>query len=249
MELSWSTFVLEIVNFLVLVWILKRFLYRPILDVIARRRSAIEEKLAEAHRLTEEARVLEAQYTGRLADWDAERQRARDSLAAELEKERARRLAELAAELETERHRTEAAAERRLAEQTSAAEQQALVQAAGFATRLLALAAGPELESRLVAMLIGELRSLPEDRRVVLREQWGEPPTAIDVATAFEPETALSEALEAVLRDVSGLDVPVRYRRDDALVAGAVVEIGAWVLSACVRDELKAFTELPHAAR
>ena len=31
MELDWTTFVLEIVNFLVLVWILQRYLYRPVL--------------------------------------------------------------------------------------------------------------------------------------------------------------------------------------------------------------------------
>ncbi len=39
MELNWSTLLLEIVNFLVLVWILKRFLYRPVLQVIEERRS------------------------------------------------------------------------------------------------------------------------------------------------------------------------------------------------------------------
>jgi len=48
LELSWSTFLLEIINFLVLVWILKHFLYKPVLDVIARRRSGIEKTLADA---------------------------------------------------------------------------------------------------------------------------------------------------------------------------------------------------------
>ena len=37
MELDWSTFALEIINFLALLWILKRFLYRPILAVVAER--------------------------------------------------------------------------------------------------------------------------------------------------------------------------------------------------------------------
>ena len=60
MELNWSTFLLEIINFLVLVWILKRFLYQPVLDVIARRRKAIEAQLAEALRLQDEAESLKA---------------------------------------------------------------------------------------------------------------------------------------------------------------------------------------------
>ena len=56
MELNWSTFVLEILNFLVLVWILKRFLYKPVLAVIARRREGIEKSLAEARSLHEDWR-------------------------------------------------------------------------------------------------------------------------------------------------------------------------------------------------
>jgi len=51
MELNWSTFLLEIINFLILVWILKHFFYKPILDVIAHRRADIENmpiRLAQA---------------------------------------------------------------------------------------------------------------------------------------------------------------------------------------------------------
>ena len=51
MELNWSTFVLEIVNFVVLVFILQRFLYRPVLAVIERRRKSVEDRLSEAHRI------------------------------------------------------------------------------------------------------------------------------------------------------------------------------------------------------
>ena len=38
MALDWSTLALEAVNFLILVWLLQRFLYRPVLAAIDRRR-------------------------------------------------------------------------------------------------------------------------------------------------------------------------------------------------------------------
>ena len=90
MELSWSTFVLEIINFLALVWILKRFLYKPVLDIIARRRSAIEKTQADAATLMAAAEQLQDQYGGRLTEWERERQEARATLARELDDERAR---------------------------------------------------------------------------------------------------------------------------------------------------------------
>jgi len=83
MELNWSTFVLEIINFLVLVWILKRFLYKPVLKVIAKRRAAIEKTLTEARDKEKAAEELKTRYEGRVAQWDRERAQAREDLARE----------------------------------------------------------------------------------------------------------------------------------------------------------------------
>ena len=48
MQFNWSTFVLEIINFVVLVWILKHFLYRPVLSLLEKRREKIEQSLSAA---------------------------------------------------------------------------------------------------------------------------------------------------------------------------------------------------------
>ena len=69
MELNWSTFLLEIINFLVLVWILKRFLYRPVLAVLEKRREEIAQSLNEANNHHTQAIELEQQYKKRLEDW------------------------------------------------------------------------------------------------------------------------------------------------------------------------------------
>ena len=56
MEFDWLTFGFEIVNFLVLVWLLHRLLYRPVLAMIQRRR----DEIAAAARAAE-ARQAEAE--------------------------------------------------------------------------------------------------------------------------------------------------------------------------------------------
>ena len=67
MELDWTTFVLEVLNFLVLVWLLKRFLYRPVLAVIEARRAETANKLDGAEAVRREAQALKDEYTGHLA--------------------------------------------------------------------------------------------------------------------------------------------------------------------------------------
>ena len=48
MSIDWITVIAQIANFLVLVWLLKRFLYRPILDGIDAREAEIARSMAEA---------------------------------------------------------------------------------------------------------------------------------------------------------------------------------------------------------
>jgi F-type H+-transporting ATPase subunit b len=249
LELNWSTFVLEIINFLVLVWILKRFLYRPVLDVIEQRRKRIEDRLDEARRLHEDAESLKDQYTGRLADWETERRKARDSLARELEEERARRLADLSSSLEQEKEKMRIAEERQYADQRRATERQALQQAAAFSSMLLGQACTVELQSHLVDLLLEELADLSDEQAAGLREQWGEPPDAIEVSSAFPLGPEQRARVESALREMSGLSVPVRFGRDEALLAGLRIVIGAWVLDANVREELRGFAELGHGVR
>lgn len=249
MELSWSTFLLEIINFLVLVWILKRFLYKPVLDLIARRRTGIENQLAEARSLHEEADTLKAEYENRLAEWDQERQQLRDTLAQELDAERARQMEALQAALAQEREKAQVVESRRRIEVALETEHHALQQGAQFATRLLAQAAGPELEARLVELLLDGLSTLSKDQITALRTQWGEPPEVVLVASAFPLSEDRRQQLEKAMSGVTGLDVPVAYEQDAKLLAGLRITIGAWVLHANLRNELKGFAAFTHAVR
>jgi len=51
MQIDWITFVAEIINLLVLVWLLKRFLYAPINNIIQQRQAEINEKIEAADNL------------------------------------------------------------------------------------------------------------------------------------------------------------------------------------------------------
>ena len=69
MEWNWSTFVLEMINFLVLVWILKHFFYRPVLGVIERRQKSIDQTVEAANRrqTSRKQRVRKATGVPRMA--------------------------------------------------------------------------------------------------------------------------------------------------------------------------------------
>lgn len=62
MSIDWITVLAQIANFLLLVWLLKRFLYRPILDGIDAREAEIARQMAEAGKAQAKAQAAEAQF-------------------------------------------------------------------------------------------------------------------------------------------------------------------------------------------
>lgn len=241
MSLDWSTFLLEILNFVVLVWLLKRFLYRPVLEVIEERKTRVEKALQDARGSQSQAQALREQYESRLADWRKQQEQARAQLQAEMEAERQRQMEALRASLEDERERRKLLQSRQEAAQASQVQKQALLQAGAFAGRLLDRVAGPETEARLTAMLIEELARLPEPRVAELRRAMSDQPGPVRVTSAYpvpaDTRTALSAALEQLLAQRPQLE----FTEDQTLIAGLRVAIGPWVLRASLQDELELF--------
>ena len=246
MELNWSTFLLEIINFLVLVWILKRFLYKPVLDIIARRRAGIEKSLADAKTLHGDAENLKQQYEERLSHWERERQTAREALARELETERTAKLEELQITLKQEREKTRVAEARHQADVQHKMEETALLQGARFAARLLEYGVGPETEGRLVELAIDELKQLPAERITTLRNGYGTTPAAITIVSAFPLPDEQRERLKQALEMIAGPDIPQCFEQNPDLLAGIHITIGAWILGVNIRDELSGFAALAH---
>jgi len=247
-QIDWSTIILEIVNFLVLVWILKRFLYQPVLDIIAKRKAGIEATVTQAEETQRTAESLKQQYEGRVADWEQERAAAREALQHEFDTERQRRLEALQAEVQSEREKARVADERRLAEAQRRSEQQALVQSARFAAKLLGRLSGPDLEARLVQWMLDEIQGLPSAQMKTLRQEAANHQNKAEVLSARPLETGTRRQIESALAVLFDRPVTCHFHEDPALIAGLRITLGPWVLRANLQDELQGFAELSHAS-
>jgi F-type H+-transporting ATPase subunit b len=87
---GWFTIAAQIVNFLVLVWLLKRFLYKPILDAIDQREKNIAAQLATAVATRTEAQKEHDNYEQKNKTFDQQRAtmltKATDDAKAERQK-------------------------------------------------------------------------------------------------------------------------------------------------------------------
>tara|TARA_R110002096_G_scaffold43552_4_gene117677 strand:+ start:2743 stop:3504 length:762 start_codon:yes stop_codon:yes gene_type:complete len=244
LELNWTTFILEIVNFLVLVWILKRFLYKPILDIVKQRRIVAEKILHDAEAAKGEAQALNQRYEERQADWEQERQQAREKLMQEIETERTHQMDALQLKLQEEQDKARAAESHRQVAIARAAEKMALKQAARFASRLLEQFSSLELEAHFLDSIVNELSQLPEESTAKLRDSWSKLPEHILIESAYPVNESQKNKLEISLSKLLGDSIPINYKQQADIVCGLRISIGAWILSTNIRDELSGFVEL-----
>jgi len=240
--LSWSTFLIEIVNFVVLVWLLTRFLYRPITQAIATRRATITKDLERAHATQSHGEALEKQYQDRLVAWETEKATLRAALDQELGAARAARETALQDDLARMREREEAAAQARDAQRLRELERRAEETGAAFCARLLARIASPEVESRIVDAALADLAALPEGQRASLTKAASADGTLV-VATRYPLDDARRAALTRALTAALGTLPQLRFEERDELVAGMRIDLGAFSLDANVADELQWFAQ------
>ncbi len=246
MEFNWTTFVFEIANFVILVWILMRFLYKPVLNVIEQRQAGINEKLQQAEDLKSQGDVLLTSYNNRLSDWEKEKQAAKQILDQDIQQERAVRIQQLKEELESEREKAAVVEQRKQTELQQQAESAAIFMATRFAAKVFADLSGPEVESRLIKLFMEQLQALPEQRKLAIQSGSGEEIDVIDIDTAYPVNPSDRRELETALRQITGEDISFKYNQTPDLIAGLKVIIGAFVLQANLKDELNEFARFSH---
>lgn len=241
MELDWTTFVLEIVNFLILVWILKHFLYRPITEAIAKRRAHIEQTLADAKKIQDDALAIQAENTQLRAQWEQKREQMQAQLTEEISAKREKMLKDLAAVADQEREKHHALEQQKQQELRRVAEDSATAQATQFAAKLLTRFASPELEAQIFDAMIADLQqvSAQELQSLVAAAQRAQ--LQAKVVSAFPLSAERRSQLLDVLAKLVGHPLPADFSESPNLLCGLQVNVGPWILHANLQGELAYF--------
>lgn len=244
MAFDWSTFALEIINFLILIWILQRLFYKPLRDMIARRQSLIDQSLAQAEQMRQEALELKHNYETRQQQWEQEKQHAIDRLHQQLEAEKHREMTKLHHELEQERHRAQTSLQKQQVEIHRHQQKLALMNGSRFASLLLQRAAGPQLENRLFDLLFEQIHKLPDVCLNTLQNLDSQQTLDIHISSVYPLDNEPLQRLEQRLTSLIDNPLQFHYNQNPDLIAGFRIDIGAWVLHINLQHELSGFAEI-----
>jgi len=218
MHIDWWTLALQTVNVVILIWILARFFFRPVADLLAKRREEASRLIADADAARDEGEVLRADAARQRAEIDAQRDRLLAEARKAADTEKASLLAAVAGELEQHRKNATLAIERERAVMQREVLDHASELSVVIARRLLMRLPAYAGFSAFLDGLAAELSKLPAGARNNLAEADREHPLHVVTATALDDTQAarLQDVLDAAL----GGSVPMELSCDPALIAG-----------------------------
>jgi F-type H+-transporting ATPase subunit b len=246
MHIDGWTLILQEANFLILVWLLRRFLYRPVLAVIDQRRQATDAVLAEAATAQTVAEEMHRDLEAQRAAIGTDRDRLIEAAHAQAEAERAALLDKARHEAESLLADARARIERERRDAAAALRDRAGRLAVVIAQRL-AQSIAPEGDGAadlFLGRICSALQGLPGGERAAILDQL-RGNGSVRVVTAFPLGDAARERCRQRL--TAALDIPldIHFADDRALIAGVEVHFPHTVLRHTWRDDLaRALEEL-----
>lgn len=238
MLFDWFTIGAQTLNFLILVWLMKRFLYKPILDAIDAREKRIATALADAAAKQTEAQKERDKYQQKTGAFDLQRNDLLAKAREEIKAERQRLLDEArqAADALGVKRRDALTSELRSLRQDIAHQSQQEVFA--IAQKVLSDLAGTSLEERMIEVFTQRLRDLDSEARAGLAKALKSSGNTALVRSAFELPTARRDALQQALSEVFLPGIQISYETRPDVIGGIELSANGWKLAWNIADFL-----------
>ncbi len=241
------TFLLELINFVVLAYVLHRLLYRPLHEAIERRRQSVRQTQEEAEKARAEAVVIKQELEARLAEMDRKRQEIISQAHNQIEIERKNSLDETerrVVQRQQEARRALASDREEMLEKLSG---EIVTQAINLAERLLRQSADSTLQAQLEKHLIETLSGIPADQREQLQRDLKTEDTALLETARKTGDETLKQINETII-SVVGKRLALSVVANPALIGGVRLRIGGHLWDASLAGQLEEARTTPRDA-
>lgn len=239
MRIDWFTVIAQLLNFLILVWLLKRFLYKPILRAIDAREQRIADALSHADARQREADEERETFRKKNEAFDEQRHALLGEAKDEAKDERRQLLDEArkdadalrAKQRDTLQHEQESL-QRELTRRTRE-------EVFSIARKTLTDLAGTSLEESMGEAFNRRLRELDGKTKALLTKALRTSSEPARVRSAFDLPSEQQRALQGALNEVFATDVNVRFETAPEVVSGIEFSVNGQKVAWSIEDYLQ----------
>lgn len=248
MLIDWFTVVAQIVNFLILVVLLKYFLYDRIIQAMDKREQRIQSRLEEAKNKRKEAEDEAESYRRK----NEELKERRDRMLAEAREEADRKLKELTREARDEvegaRGRWQESLEKEKRAFLQDLKQLAAREVYALCRKALKDLADADLEERLVDVFVSKFKELKKEDKNVVGNAITEEDNKAVVRSGFELSTGSRQKISRAVRNEIAEQADITYDIEPQVVMGLELKAGGEKIVWTIRDYLADLEERAKSA-
>ena len=220
MLIDWFTVGAQVINFLILVWLLKHFLYRPILDALDAREKRIAKELADADAKKAEAQKERDEFQHKNEAFEQQHAALMKKATEEAKAERSRLLEEArqaADALSAKRWESLRNDARQL---NQAISRRARQEVFAITRKTLTDLASTSLEERLTGIFIRRLGEMDEQAKKALAKAIETAPEPALVRSAFDLPAVQRTLIQQALNETFSKEVHIRFETLPDMISG-----------------------------
>lgn len=241
MNIDWFTFAAQIVNFVVLVYLLNHFLYGPITGAMEKREASIAARLNEADQRESEANSEFKHYQVLTQQIEHQRKQSLDEVRAESETMRQKLITEAKNEVRLRRDEWMESLQREKATMVSLFRQRASQQVIDISRNALSQLADTELEQRATQLFVKHLKEVSTSEKNRLKREF-ESVGQSQVHTAFAISENLKRQIRKGMIEELGLQT-VSFVTTPELICGIELHIGGTKIGWSVQEYLESLSD------
>jgi F-type H+-transporting ATPase subunit b len=244
-QIDWFTFAAQIVNFLILLFLLKRFLYRPVLEAMNAREQRIADEIRQAEEKHEEAEQRAASYQQQSEEFNETRDDRMKEMNQEVKEQRKKLLREIEQDIQEKKQGWLESLQRNQESFIQELKLQIGQKAAEIARRALEDLADEDFESKMSDIFIQRLKELDLEQRSEFGGLIREERDDIVVFSSFElsqrQKDEITKAIEERILD--GHSAETRFKTTDALISGIELRLNGHKISWTINEYLVGLQE------
>ncbi len=243
MLIDWFTVGAQTLNFLILVWLMKRFLYKPVIDAIDAREKRIESELTDAAKKQAQADNERDEFNKKNADFDQQRATLERQAHAEIDAERSSLLSDARAAVDAMRLKRREALDSELQTLQQDLVDRSQAEIFSIARKVLTDLAGSTLEERMVEVFVDRLRAIDTDAKANLSKALQGSSGTAQVRSAFDLTPAQQAAIQQALEQTVAAKMPIQFETTPKLISGIDLSANGWKVAWNIADYLAALEQ------
>jgi F-type H+-transporting ATPase subunit b len=220
MLIDWFTVIAQTVNFLILVWLMKRYLYQPILKALDSREQRIAAELAHADAKEAEAIAERDEFKRKNEEFDKQRAGLLNKASDEAASERQRLLDTARKDADSLRGKQQESLRSEYQHLNEELAHRTQSEVFDIVRKVLADLSGESLEARMTEVFVQRMKGLNSDEKSRLAVMFKSPYQPALIRSAFELAPEQRTTIENAIKGTLAATATARFEVVPNLVSG-----------------------------